>query len=81
MNLILLIVKYQEKVDLVKLENVLVNLNNLILIQINLMNFNKRKFLIFYKIIKILVIYQINYNKQMINNNIKKLEIKFIKFY
>ena len=74
-SLILKMVNFQEKVDLVKLENVLVNQINLIqlkmkMIKIKLINIYKNN-------IKLILINQ----KNQIMINIKKFELNIIIFY
>ena len=67
MNLILIKVNYQEKVDLVKLENVLVNLKNLIVLNILQLKWNMYK-----------QIQKKYYNKVLNNKMIKKINMNLI---
>ena len=76
-SLILKMVNFQEKVDLVKLENVLVNQINLIQleIQVNIMKVNLIN--IYKNNIKLILINQ----KNQIMINIKKFDLNIIIFY
>ena len=76
-SLILKMVNFQEKVDLVKLENVLVNQINLIQLK-NQINKDKVNLINIYKNnIKLILINQ----KNQIMNNIKKFDLNIIIFY
>ena len=77
MSLILKMVNFQEKVDLVKLENVLVNQINLIQLEIQVNKLKVNLINIYKNNIKLILINQ----KNQIMNNIKKFDLNIIIFY
>ena len=76
-SLILKMVNFQEKVDLVKLENVLVNQINLIQLKNQVLIYKVNLINIYKNNIKLIVINQ----KNQIMNNIKKFDLNIIIFY